>query len=116
MPYRDLHIIDNDLAFIDDDSDSQNTGLEATVDNKASIAQDIQHMIRESGLLVQMIGQRNSEAVKLGMRRIELLAQDDVRLIAGTVEVERTNTNTFYLSADTREFGALKLGLTGANV
>ena len=102
--YVDLLIASNDIAL---------TGNhEILIDNRASIAQDIKHMIRDSGLLVEIIGQRNREAVEQNLKRIERKVEDDLRIVPGTARVNRTNVDTvFYVTAKTEKYGNLEVSL-----
>jgi len=101
--YLDLLIVDNDLAI--------DGNVESPVSERASIAQDIQHMIRETGLLVEMVGQRNAEAVQQRMNRIEQHVENDQRIVPGTARVTRVDTETFYISAKTVKYGHLEVYL-----
>lgn len=86
-------------------------GLPLTIDGRASIAQDIKHMIRESGLLVQMIAERSGEKVKRNMVRIEELVENDLRIRPGTARVVRTDVNEFYITAKTMKYGDIEVVL-----
>jgi hypothetical protein len=98
--YIDLLITGNDLTL-------DAGGEPALVDDRASIAQDIKHLIRESGLMVQIIGQRDAVAVRANLQKLELLVEDDVRLVPGTVAIAAIDAETYYLTADTAAFGPI---------
>ncbi|WP_020411010.1 DUF2590 family protein [Hahella ganghwensis] len=102
--YIDLYIVDNDLAL-------DAIGVPQEVDGRASIAQDIKHMIRESGLLVELIGERNGEKVALNLSRIETRVENDTRIKPGTAKVTRTDTETFLITAKTLAYGDLEFYL-----
>ena len=55
--YRDLLITDDDITL-------DAGGYPVLVTERACIAQDIQHMIRESGLLVDLVGERTCASAK----------------------------------------------------
>ena len=86
-------------------------GLPLTVEGRASIAQDLKHMIRESGYLVQMIAERNGQRIKRYMILIEELVENDLRIQPGTAEFSRLDNDTFLLTAKTIKYGHLELSL-----
>lgn len=98
--YVDL-LIEGDSIVLD------SVGNPILISDRASIAQDIKHMIRESGLLVEIIGQRSTERVKLNLVRLESLIEDDTRIKPGTAEITRTDNETFWVQAKTIEYGDL---------
>lgn len=108
MPkYFDLKIVDDDLAT---DADNQ----PEMVWDRDSIAQDIKHMIRESGYLVAMIGERNAEAREILLQKIALLVEEDRRIRPGTVGITTDGSlRRWTLLADTYEFGKLTQLLEG---
>lgn len=100
-----------DLSIHSDAIQLDSFGLPLLIDGRASIAQDIKHMVRETGLLVEMVGERNAERVKRNMVRIERHVEDDARIRPGTARVTRVNTDTFYLTAQTIKYGDLEVHL-----
>ena len=76
-------------------------GMPAYTDNRASIAQDIKHMILETGILVELIGDRSREKWQSNMNRLELMVEEDVRIKPGTVKIDRPRTEILNLTADT---------------
>lgn len=100
-----------DLLIASDGIVLDEFGLPLTIDARASIAQDIKHMIRESGLLIEMIGERNGEKVRSKMMRIEQLVEDDVRIRPGTARVTRTDVNSFFITAKTMKYGDVEVSL-----
>jgi hypothetical protein len=86
-------------------------GLPVGIDGRASIAQDIKHMVRESGLLVEIVGERSSEKIKRNMVRIEQLIENDLRIRPGTASVTRTDVGEFYLTAKTMKYGDVEVSL-----
>lgn len=100
-----------DLLIEDDGIALDALGIPVLIDGRASIAQDIKHMIRESGLLVELIGERNREKVKRNMVRIEKRVEDDLRIRPGTAKVTRTETGTFYVTARTMKYGEIEVFL-----
>lgn len=84
--------------------------------DRAVIAQDLIHMIRESGLLIEMVGERSADRRRLLAVKIILLVETDTRIIPGTVifnvDTVTGRTVKWTLTADTYEFGILKYTLT----
>lgn len=103
MDYTDLRIMSADLTIVN--------GVEQPIDGRASIGQDIKHMILDSGLLVDIVGERNPEAVKQNLIRIESKVDGDIRIVPGTARVTRTDNETFFVSAKTVKYGALEVYL-----
>ncbi|MGF1702964.1 DUF2590 family protein [Photobacterium makurazakiensis] len=102
MIYQDLLIENGDLVL----DAGRNPVL---IQDQAVIAQDIKHAIIESNLAVELIAER-SPSMKADIRtQLELLVEEDVRLVPGTVRLEETKEGTMYISAKTIEFGNLSL-------
>lgn len=102
--YIDLLIIGNDLVL----DPSRQPQL---LDDRASIAQDIAHMIRESGLLVTLVAERDRYRQRDCIQQMELLVEDDERLVPGTARVSEISSGQYLVSAATVEFGALEVQL-----
>ena len=100
-----------DLLIVDDDINLDGATQPVLTSDRASIAQDIKHLIRESGLLVEVLGQRNAEAVQMNLTRIETLIEADSRLVPGTARVTRTDTATVFITAKTIEYGHIEVTL-----
>ncbi len=75
------------------------------------IAQDLVHMIRESGLLVDMIGERNKARRQTKMVEITLLVDEDARIVPGSAYIEESSIGEFWLTANTLDFGAISFAL-----
>jgi hypothetical protein len=102
--YIDLLITGNDLTL-----DPSNQPL--LVDDRASIAQDIGHMIRESGLLVTLVAERDRFRQADCIQQLELLAEADVRLVPGTVRILEEEKGKYLVTAKTVEFGSVEVVL-----
>jgi len=102
--YFDLLIIGDSIALDD-------FGLPLSVDGRVSIAQDLKHMIRETGLLVEMIGERNGQKIKRNMMQIEQKVENDLRITPGTAQMTRIDNNTFSLTAKTIKYGDIEVTL-----
>lgn len=102
--YIDLLIVDGDFVL--------NTGSEpVTCNNRKSIQQDIAHAILESGLLTEMIAERSPTLRADILTRLELLIEDDERIIPGTVELTEETFSRLWVTASTYEFGGISYGV-----
>ncbi len=102
--YIDLLIQDNDLVL----DPSRQPQL---VDDRASIAQDIAHMIRESGLLVTLVAERDRFRQRDCIQQLELLVEADERLVPGTAQITTQGLGQYLVTARTVEFGAIEVTL-----
>ncbi|HAS6060814.1 TPA: DUF2590 family protein [Vibrio vulnificus] len=79
------------------------------IQDRAVIAQDIKHAIIESNLAVDLIAER-SPSKKADIRtKLELLVEEDTRLVPGTVRLEEPKQGTIYIFAKTIDFGDLNV-------
>ncbi|WP_058959482.1 DUF2590 family protein [Type-E symbiont of Plautia stali] len=102
--YIDLLIENGDFVL--------NTGSEpVTCNNRKSIQQDIAHAILESGLLTEMIAERSPTLRADILTRIELLIEDDERIIPGTVELTEESISRLWVTASTYDFGGISYGV-----
>lgn len=102
--YIDLLITDRDFTL--------NSGNEPVLcDNRVSIAQDCVHAIIESGLATQLVGER-SPTLRADLRnQIEMLVEDDDRIVPGTVRVNEESQVKLWITADTYDFGRISQGV-----
>ncbi|HCE2582313.1 TPA: DUF2590 family protein [Vibrio parahaemolyticus] len=78
------------------------------IQDRAVIAQDTKHAIIESNLAVDLIAER-SPSKKADIRtKLELLVEEDVRLVPGTVRLEEPTEGTIYVFATTIDFGDMQ--------
>ena len=105
--YWDLRIVDNDIAL---DVGRQPLKLA----DRASIAQDIAHMIRERGYLTAMIAERDVRKRKYQMVLITIAVDDDRRIVPGTAKITESTAGELWLTAKTVDYGELTLQLTHA--
>jgi hypothetical protein len=98
-----------DLLFTGDDLTLDQGGEPQLIFDRDCITQDIKHMVRDSGLLVEMIGQRDRVAIQANINALVLLIEEDERLVPGTVAITRTDAETFFITATTYEFGDLSI-------
>lgn len=100
--YVDLLIANNDLVL-----DPSNQPL--LIDDRASIAQDIAHMIRESGLLVTLVAERDPLRQRDCLQQLELRIEADERLVPGTPRVLPQSPGEYLVTATTLKFGDVKV-------
>jgi len=102
--YIDLLIVDNDLVL---DPSRQ----PVLIDDRSSIAQDIAHMIRDSGLLVTLVAERNSLKQRDCIQQLELLVEADERLVPGTAQITQFEPGQYLVTAKTLKFGSIEVTL-----
>lgn len=102
--YIDLLIQSNDLVL-----DMGRQPLLVT--DRASIAQDIAHMIRESGLLVTLVAERDRFRQRDCIQQLELLVEADDRLVPGTARIIEQEPGRYLVTARTVEFGDIEVTL-----
>ncbi|MGN5108306.1 DUF2590 family protein [Aeromonas hydrophila] len=79
--------------------------------DRHSIGQDIKHRIMESGLARKLIGERSPTLRADVMTEIELLVENDERLIPGTIVISEEEIERVLVTARTYEFGDLEVTL-----
>ena len=94
--YVDLLITESDLTIID--------GLIHQIEGRASITQDIKHMMLESGLLTKLVGQRDRETRQSYLVQLVQLAEDDKRMIPGTAKFTELNSEQYWFTAKTVDY------------
>jgi len=90
----DLNIIDNDIAL-------DSFAVPSQLTNSDVIAQDVKHRIIESGKVTELIGLRNKNIVAKTLTEIELIVEQDERLVPGTIKVIRQATGEISVTAKT---------------
>lgn len=105
--YWDLRIVDNDIPL-------DVGGQPLKLADRASIAQDIAHMLRERGYLTAMIAERDARKRRYYMVKITIDVDDDVRIVPGTARIEESTPGELWLTAQTVKYGELSLTLTYA--
>lgn len=98
-----------DLLITNDDFTLDAAGEPMLVYDADCIAQDIKHLIRESGLMVEVIGQRDSIKVRSNLQKLILLIEDDKRLVPGTIVITQIDTETFYITATTYKYSNINV-------
>ncbi|MBW8128429.1 MULTISPECIES: DUF2590 family protein [Pseudomonas] len=102
--YIDLLIVSNDLVL-----DPSRQPL--LIDDRASIAQDIAHMIRDSGLLVTLVAERDRLKQRDCIQQLELLVEADERLVPGTAQITQLQPGQYLVTATTLKFGNIEVTL-----
>ena len=102
--YVDLLIVNNDLAL-----DPSRQPL--LIDDRACIAQDIAHMIRDSGLLVTLVAERDRLRQRDCIQQLELLVEDDQRLVPGTARITQQEPGVYLVTAKTLKFASIEVSL-----
>lgn len=102
--YVDLLIQENDLVL-------DPARAPRLVDDRASIAQDIAHMIRESGLLVRLVAERDRLRQRDCIQQLELLVEADERLVPGTARIVGMQPGSYLVTARTTEFGEIEVSV-----
>lgn len=93
--YSDIQIRDDDLAL---------DGVQARIIyDRDVILQDLRHALRESGLLIRLIGERLRGRRRLIEQEIIELVEADTRIVPGSVTLNE-ETNGYLLAGRTYEF------------
>ena len=91
--WQDILITDRDLTL-------DAAGIPEMVVHRPSITQDIVHMIMDSGLLIELVGERSHSKWADNMTQVETLVEDDTRIIPGTIQIDWNNREKIYLYAE----------------
>ena len=75
------------------------------IQDRAVIAQDIKHAIIESNVAIHLIAERSPAKKADARTQLELLVEEDVRLVPGTVRIEEVSDAQLYIFAETVQFG-----------
>ncbi|EHM47032.1 DUF2590 family protein [Yokenella regensburgei] len=98
--YIDLLIENGDFVL--------NTGSEPELcHNRKSIGQDIVHSILESGLATKLIAERSPTMRADIFTQLELLVEEDERIVPGTVEISEETSKRLWVTASTYDFGSI---------
>ena len=77
------------------------------IQDRAVIAQDIKHAIIESNVAIHLIAERSPAKKADARTQLELLVEEDVRLVPGTVRIEEVSDGQLYIFAETMQFGSV---------
>lgn len=98
--YSDLLIVDGALVL--------DAGAQPELTNtRASIAQDVKHLLLESGLVTKLLAQRSSVMRNDVFTEMELLIETDKRLVPGSIELDIHQSELITIAANTYEFGSM---------
>ncbi|EJC6256938.1 DUF2590 family protein [Klebsiella aerogenes] len=98
--YIDLLIQNGDFVL--------NVGNEPELcNNRQSIGQDIVHSILESGLATRLIAERSPTMRADIFTQLELLVEEDERIVPGTVEISEESPKRLWVTASTYNFGSI---------
>lgn len=98
-----------DLLITDDDLTLDIAGEPQLIYDRDCITQDIKHLIRDSGLMVEIVGQRSDIAVNDRVQQLTLLIEEDTRLVPGTIQITRTSLGVFFVTGTTYKYGQINL-------
>lgn len=101
--YIDLKITNNDAEL--DSADNPIFIVDRDV-----IAQDLRHALAESGVLLQLIGEREPQMQELALNKIKIIMEKDDRIVPGTSDVLVVASGQLLLNAIT-EFGLINLSV-----
>jgi len=101
-----------DLNIVDGDLNLDEVLAPAKLNVADVIAQDIKHRLLESGLLVRLVKLRNKNSISMILTEIELIVEQDNRLVPGSINVFVTHRKTIAIKAATKEYG--KIGASDA--
>lgn len=88
-----------------------NAGNEpVTCGNRQSIGQDIVHGILESGLATALVAERSPTLRGDIFTQLELLIENDERIVPGTVSITEETARRLWITAETYDFGVLSVG------
>lgn len=98
MIHIDLNVVDRDLSFDEVLTPAQLTKTDV-------ISQDIKHRLLESGLPFRLVGQRNINSIKMVLTEVELIVEQDDRLVPGTIQVFYGTDKSIKVLAQTKDYG-----------
>ena len=84
--YNDIQIADRDIVL-------DVAGIPRFIDSLSTVSQDVVHAIMDTGVLVEMVAERSQLRWDANRVKIELLVEEELRVIPGTVKVERDDND-----------------------
>lgn len=103
--YKDLLVTDEDITL----DAGRNPVM---VYDRDCIAQDLVHMIRETGLLVELLGNRNEVMRAATLIKLELAIEEDERVVPGSVIIEEPKLGELYVVVESNDFGPIEFMAT----
>jgi hypothetical protein len=98
-----------DLLITGDDLTLDGAQIPVIISDREVIAQDLVHMIREAGYLPPLIGNRNKDLSERTKIEITIAVDNDYRIVPGSAYIEEPAPGTFWLVADTIDFGTVRI-------
>ncbi len=110
MEYFDLLISNNDLTI-------DIGGNPEKVSDLGCISQDLLHMLRDTGLLVDLVANRDKKITAENLIRIIIEVEKDERIVPGTAQIKEVEEQPglFNLTATAYDFGELDVSF-GVNI
>lgn len=104
--YADLQIVNDDVAL-------DTAGNPVFIYDRDVIAQDLVHTIRESGVLLPLIGERRAAKRALVYNKVAILVEEDERVTPGSCTVAESDDaiNQIEITANT-EFGEITVSVS----
>lgn len=100
--YVDLLLNNNDDLTLD------SGGEPVLVTDRDCIIQDTKNLIRESGLIVICIGERDPIKRAQAQQDLQLLIEEDERLVPGTIVISEESLERYLIEAQTVDFGMIE--------
>lgn len=100
-----IHI---DLNILDGDLDLDNIFSPSKLTVADVISQDIKHRLLESGLLIRLIKLRNVNGIAMVLTELELVVEQDNRLIPGSINIFKNQSGSISITASTKQYGKLE--------
>lgn len=98
-----------DLKITDDEIELDSAGIPVLIHDRDVIAQDVRHMIRESGLLPLLVAERSADMRGLILKRVRMLIETDSRIIPGSTGINEISQGEYRITAES-EFGIIAVG------
>lgn len=98
-----------DLKITDDEIELDSAGIPVQIYDRDVIAQDVRHMIRESGLLPLLVAERSRDMRGLILKRVRMLIETDQRIVPGSTEITEPYPGQYNITAES-EFGKIAVG------
>ncbi len=96
-----------DILVTDDDLTLDGARNPEICTDRAVIAQDIVHMIREEGFLPPLVGNRNRGDIERAKVEITIAVDNDYRIVPGSAAIEEPEPGLFYIWCESIEFGKI---------
>lgn len=106
--YKDIKESGDDIAL-------DAGGNPEMVYDRDCIAQDLVHMVRDSGLLELQVGNRNKPQRDVTLNKVSMFIEEDERVVPGTVVIEESHLGEYFIVCESVDFGPIEfMASTGA--